>query len=84
MVSGVYGYSGQDIYRQQAQKRAAEWAQRSAAQLQAAQGQQAGQVQYVQQPQQGYVQYTQQSQPTQQVQQPKGCTDGKDDGKIGF
>ncbi len=84
MVSGVYGYSGQDIYRQQAQKRAAEWAQRSAAQLQAAQGQQAGQVQYAQQPQQGYVQYTQQSQPTQQVQQPKGCTDGKDDGKIGF
>lgn len=81
MVSGVYGYSGQDIYRQQAQKRAAEWAQRSAAQLQAAQGQQAGQVQYAQQPQQGYVQY---AQPTQQVQQPEGCTDGKDDGKIGF
>ena len=83
MVNGVYGYSGQDIYRQQAQRRAAEWAQRSAAQLQAAQGQQAGQVQYAQQPQQGYVQYTQQSQPTQQVQQSKGCTDGKDDGKIG-
>ena len=41
MVNGVYGYSGQDIYRQQAQRRAAEWAQRSAAQLQAAQGQQA-------------------------------------------
>ena len=84
MVNGVYGYSGQDIYRQQAQKRAAEWAQRSAAQLQATQGQQAGQVQYAQQPQQGYVQYAQQSQPTQQVQQPEGCTDGKDDGKIGF
>ena len=81
MVNGIYGYSGQDIYRQQAQKRAAEWAQRSAAQLQAAQGQQAGQVQYAQQPQQGYVQY---AQPTQQVQQPEGCTDGKDDGKIGF
>ena len=85
MVNGVQGYSNMDIWKQQAQKRAAQWAQANA-QQQAAQ--QADSSLYVQQPVAQQTGYVQQNVPqpttTQEDDGTYKCTDGNDDGHIGF
>lgn len=77
MVNGISPYSNQDIWRQMALKDAQKWAQQGALQGQVTQNVQTPQEEIVVMPQQ----QTQAQQP--QAQAP-GCTDGKDDGKIGF
>ncbi|MGN1153562.1 MAG: hypothetical protein ACI4S3_06000, partial [Candidatus Gastranaerophilaceae bacterium] len=84
MVNGVHGYSNMDIWKQQAQKRAAQWAQASAQQ----QGTQQADNLYVQQPVAQQTGYVQQNVPqpasTQEDDGTYKCTDGNDDGHIGF
>ncbi len=94
MVNGIGAYSSQDLFAQEARRRAEAYAQANYAQqagypnqgaMQDAMYQQYLDEMSLMQAQQ--LQNNQQLQPQQQAQQsqkPEGCTDGKDDGKIGF
>lgn len=76
MVNGISPYSNQDIWRQMALKDAQKYAQQGALQ---------GQVTENVQAPQDEASIMAAQQPTAQTQpQSKDCTDGKDDGKIGF
>ena len=81
MAGGIGAYSSQDVFAQDARRRAAMYANQN---MQAGYANQAAmQQQYLDEMSLMAAQQKQQAQQAQQAQQPEGCSDGKDDGKIG-
>lgn len=80
MAGGIGAYSSQDVFAQDARRRAAMYANQN---MQAGYANQAAmQQQYLDEMSLMAAQQKQQAQQAQQIQQAKGCTDGKDDGEI--